>query len=522
MASITKQTVGNNTYLYESHSFRDKEGRPRNTKIKIGKIDRKTGSAIYNEEYIDRMNAAGTPVSIPETDVTEKVCEAIDNIKSYGLFYFLEKIAEKIKIISILQQTIPKYWREICNLCFYLIANDKPLLYMEEWLLENESYPCTRMNSQRLSELLAAFGHKEHCEFFRMWNDTNNNDEYMALDITSISSYSRQMLSNERGYNRDGENLCQINLCLLFGEETQLPVYQTIYSGSIMDVATFRSTVAEMNVIKGKKKLILVMDKGFYGEKNIEMMMENQCEFLMAVPFSNNWSKELIEKERGKIDRASNFINAQDTPERGVSRKIDLYGYKLTAHLFYDPEKEVRYRNYLYDFVSYLKQLVKTGKIPIACKKDIDNYLSIGKNNSVRIREDVLRRELESVGWFLILGNGKITAQKAHDIYSKKDVIEKAFMKFKNLLGFHRLHIHSDLRMKNKLFVGFIALAIISHIHKVMKEKELYSKMTMEKLFLTLSKIKKTTISGTQIIRPLTREQREILYSFSIPFPFVG
>ena len=522
MASITKQTVGNNTYLYESHSFRDKEGRPRNTKIKIGKIDRKTGSAIYNEEYIDRMNAAGTPVSIPETDVTEKVCEAIDNIKSYGLFYFLEKIAEKIKIISILQQTIPKYWREICNLCFYLIANDKPLLYMEEWLSENESYPCTRMNSQRLSELLAAFGHKEHCEFFRMWNDTNNNDEYMALDITSISSYSRQMLSNERGYNRDGENLCQINLCLLFGEETQLPVYQTIYSGSIMDVATFRSTVAEMNVIKGKKKLILVMDKGFYGEKNIEMMMENQCEFLMAVPFSNNWSKELIEKERGKIDRASNFINAQDTPERGVSRKIDLYGYKLTAHLFYDPEKEVRYRNYLYDFVSYLKQLVKTGKIPIACKKDIDNYLSIGKNNSVRIREDVLRRELESVGWFLILGNGKITAQKAHDIYSKKDVIEKAFMKFKNLLGFHRLHIHSDLRMKNKLFVGFIALAIVSQIHKVMKEKDLYSKMTMEKLFLILLKIKKTTISGTQIIRPLTREQREILYTFSIPFPFVG
>ena len=522
MASITKQTVGNNTYLYESHSFRDKEGRPRNTKTKIGKIDRKTGNAVYNGEYIDRMNAAGTPVGIPETDVPEKVCEALDNIKAYGMFYFLEKVAEKTNIISMLQQAIPKYWREICNLCFYLIANDKPLLCMEEWLSENESYPCTRMNSQRLSELLAAFGHKEHCEFFRMWIGANKSDEYMALDITSISSYSRQMLSNERGYNRDGENPPQINLCLLFGEETQLPAYQTIYPGSIMDVATFRSTVAEMNVLKGEKKLVLVMDKGFYGEKNIEMLIENQCEFLMAVPFSNTWSKELIEKERGNIDRASNFINAMGAPERGVSRRIDLCGYKLTAHLLYDPEKEVRCRNNLYDFVSYLKQSVKAGKAPVACKKDIDTYLSIGKNNSVRIREDALRRELETVGWFLILGNGKITAQKAHDIYSKKDVIEKAFMKYKNLLGFHRLHIHSDLRMKNKLFVGFIALIIISHIHKVMKEKDLYSKMTMEKLLLTLSKIKKTTINGTQIIRPLTREQREILYTFSVPFPFVG
>ena len=522
MASITKQTVGNNTYLYESHSFRDEEGRPRNTKVKIGKIDRKTGRAVYNEEYIDRMNEAGTPVIIPETDISEKVYEALDNIKSYGLFYFLEKIAEKIKLISILQQTIPKYWREICNLCFYIISSDKPLAYMEYWLSENESYPCKKMSSQRLSELLAAFGHKEHSEFFRMWNDVNESDEYMALDITSISSYSEQILSNERGYNRDGENLSQINLCLLFGEETQLPVYQTIYSGSITDTATFRSTVAEMDAVKGKKKLILVMDKGFYGVGNIEMLMENQCEFLMAVPFSTSLSKELINKERGKIDRASNLINALESPERGVSRKIDFYGYKLTAHLFYDPEKEVRYRNYLYDFVSYLRQMVRTGKTLTACKKDVDKYLSIGKNNSVRIKEDVLKRELEMVGWFLLLGNGKITTQKAHDIYSKKDVVEKAFMKYKNSLGFHRLHVHSDLRMKNKLFVGFIALTIISHIHKIMKENDLYHKMTMEKLFLTLSKIKKTTINGSHIIRPLTREQREIFYTFAVPFPFVG
>jgi hypothetical protein len=131
-------------------------------------------------------------------------------------------------------------------LCYYLIASDKPLTYMDDWLSENESYPVGRMRSQRLSELLAAFGSKEHNDFYREWNAINKSDEYIALDITSISSYSRQILDNERGYNRDGENLSQINLCLLFGEETQLPVYQTIYSGSIMDDATYISTVAEM------------------------------------------------------------------------------------------------------------------------------------------------------------------------------------------------------------------------------------------------------------------------------------
>ncbi|MCL2809258.1 MAG: hypothetical protein FWD24_04220, partial [Treponema sp.] len=86
----------------------------------------------------------------------------------------------------------------------------------------------------------------------------------------------------------------------------------------------------------------------------------------------------------------------------------------------------------------------------------------------------------------------------------------------------HRLRVHTDARMKNKLFVGFISLIIVSYIHKVMKEKDLYNKMSLDKLLITLSKLKKTTINGTQIIRPLTKEQREILSSFSIPFPFVG
>jgi hypothetical protein len=290
MASITRQTVANNTYLYESRSFRDKEGRPRNTKIKIGKIDRKSGRAVYNQEYIDRMREAGTPVAIPETEeiLEEKVCEAMDNIKSYGLFYFLEKISEKTKLAEILKQAMPKYWKEICMLCYYLISNDKPLAYMEDWLAENEGYPVGRMNSQRLSDLLAAFGQKEQNDFYRMWNGANKSDEYMALDITSISSYSKLMLENEKGYNRDGEDMPQINLCLLFGEETQLPVYQTVYSGSITDVATLCSTVAEMEAIKGGKKLIFVTDKGFYSEKNVKMLMEKKCEFLVAVPFKSN------------------------------------------------------------------------------------------------------------------------------------------------------------------------------------------------------------------------------------------
>jgi hypothetical protein len=52
-----------------------------------------------------------------------------------------------------------------------------------------------------------------------------------------------------------------------------------------------------------------------------------------------------------------------------------------------------------------------------------------------------------------------------------------------------------------------------------MKEKGLYRKMTMEKMFITLSKLKKVTVNGQDILRPLTKEQRDIFIAFGFPRP---
>ena len=107
-------------------------------------------------------------------------------------------------------------------------------------------------------------------------------------------------------------------------------------------------------------------------------------------------------------------------------------------------------------------------------------------------------------------------------IYSKRDVVEKAFMKYKNQLGLKRLRVHTEQRMRNKMFVAFIALTVVSYIHRVMKEKGLYRKMTMEKMFITLAKLKKVTINRRDILRPLTKAQQDIFKAFHVPRPSVG
>ena len=59
---------------------------------------------------------------------------------------------------------------------------------------------------------------------------------------------------------------------MLLGQQSRLPVFQTLYSGSIKDVSTLQTTVALAFGIQGNR-LTLVMDKGFFSHKNVKNLL---------------------------------------------------------------------------------------------------------------------------------------------------------------------------------------------------------------------------------------------------------
>ncbi|MDD2402808.1 MAG: transposase [Clostridia bacterium] len=533
MSCITKQRVGKYTYLYESTSYRDTDGKPRNKKVRIGKLNLITGKPIYNQEYFDRMADAGTPIKIVPTEtianieVNTFVLSAVDTLRDYGVFYLLQSIATKIGLEQVLSNSIPAFWKEIFMLSCYLISSDKPVMYCEDWITSNESLNVGSMSSQRISELLVSFGKKEREAFYQLWCGHITEQEYMALDITSVSSYSELITECEWGYNRDHENLPQINLCMLFGEDSKLPVFQTVYSGSLKDVSTLPNTLAEVTTLIGNKKVMIVMDKGFFSTKNINTLLSDyeSCRFLISMPFTCGFAKKQVESECKDIDQISNTILTSGTPIRGI-HKVRVWGTKgkkLHTHILFNPEKALKERNNLYGYVTWLKELALREPNNSKHSADISKYLIVRKSEksgyTVNIREDIIEHELSTAGWVVLISNHIDNTQKAHDIYRTKDVVEKGFWKYKNSLGMDRLHVHSNERMHNKTFVTFISLIMMSYIHKVMKEKKLYRKMTFDKLLLTLAKIKVITINGKRVIHPLTKEQATIFKSFDIELP---
>jgi transposase len=528
MTSIVKLKSGDRIYLYESISFRNKEGKPRNKRVLIGKIDPISGNPVYKTEYLERMAENGTPIEIPPTNPIFSINDVQKSIvKEYGTFYLLNHIAESTGLLAALQQAVPKYWQELFMLACYLLSSGDPFLYCESWIHETESLPVGSMASQRISELLSDLTNNEREAFYQAWCQLRSEQEYLALDITSISSYSELIDDVEWGYNRDHEPLPQINLCMLMGEKSKLPIYQTIYSGSLKDVSTLKTTLSKIDALSGGKPLLLVMDKGFFSKKNINDLLDSdKLRFVIAVPFRTNFAKDRVENERKEIDCVENTLVIGSDSIRAVSKQ-DVWNedQPIYVHSYYNVLKATKIREDLYAHVVLLKELAQKNPTDENLKDEFEKYLLIQpfeetpQGYTVTINNRAINDELQHAGWMVLISNDIANKKEALLIYHQKDVVEKGFLRFKKSLDLGRLRVHRENSMQNKTFVGFLALIMLSQIHNVMLDQNLYKNMTMKSLLMTLSKLRVQHINDVRILFPLTKQQKSIFKAFGVDQP---
>jgi len=529
MPYIIQNRSGKYTYLYECESWRDKNGKVMGRRKVIGKIDQVTGEKHYKAEYIERMKSAGTPIEIP---TTEKIFSLEDVKKSsvleWGAFHLLKSISEKIGLADVLKEALTHCWREVFALASHLVINGEPFMYCSDWIEETEFYPVGDMSSQRISELLAAIEPDEREHFYQAWCRHRQESEYLAIDITSVSSYSELVEDVEWGYNRDGEDLPQVNICMLMGEKSRLPVYQVVYAGSLKDVNTLESTIKRFDSVTGGKPVLAVMDKGFYSKRNIDTMLsgDHARRFVIAVPFTSGFAKKQVDGERKDIDTVGNTIRLGGETLRGITKERAWgKGSNVYAHIYFSPRKALGRREDIFGYVSTLRDEAEAGPEECAKSDKHKKYLNIRKSEkteagyTISIREDAVNAVLGTQGWLVLISNDVEDARSAIRIYRAKDVIEKGFLRLKCDLDLGRFRVHSQDRMQNKVFVGFIALILLSHIHAVMMDHDMYGKMTMKKMIRTLARHRVQIIGGERIIYPATKTQREIYATFGIHMP---
>lgn len=228
----------------------------------------------------------------------------------YGATYLFDSIGEKLGITEDLKQCFQDRYRQILSIAYFFILEDcSPLSRFPRWAASHKHPFGQTIPSQRSSELLGSIHEDARQKFFLLQSRRRMEQEDLVYDTTSISSYSKLIKQVRYGKNKDHEPLPQINLALLYGEQSRLPVYYRKLPGNISDVTTIRQLLIDLDFLQ-VQKVKLVLDRGFYSEKNINALYRNHHQFLIAVPKTVKWVQLKLDEVKDMM-RGRRYYNAQ-------------------------------------------------------------------------------------------------------------------------------------------------------------------------------------------------------------------
>jgi len=454
----------------------------------------------------------------------------------HGATWLFDEIGGKLGIVDDLKACFPETWKQILSIAYYLILEDRnPLSRFPRWA-SNHRHPFKAdIPSQRSSELFGLITEEAKRQFFILQAKRRMETEYLAYDTTSISSYSNLIKQVRFGKNKDHDPLPQINLALLYGETSRLPVYYRKLPGNINDVVTIRQLLTDIDYM-ALEKVKLVMDRGFYSEDNVNSLYHNHLKFLIGVKVSLKFVQDVLDEVREAMRSRSSYSSSHKLHYH--SRTIDWHyqekkkrsgtvvkaDRRMYLHLFYNDQKAVDDKAGFNALMDGLESEIRTSHRVAEHEKLYDKYFLITKTPvrgiSIQPNEAAISLAEKNYGYFALISNEIKDPLEALEVYRTKDVIEKAFGNLKERLNMRRTSVSSEQNLEGKLFVQFVALMHLAYIDKKMNDTQLYKDYTMHEVLDELDVIECFDEPGKRLrIGEVTRKQAGLYQKLEVAVP---
>ena len=483
------------TYVYESVSYWDREKKqPRSKRTLIGRLDPATGEIVPTDGRGKRRAQKETdpvvrkgPVPVAKTDRL-----------FFGATYLLDQIGEVTGLTADLKTCFPDTYKQIQSIAYYLVLEDQnPLFRFKKWAAIHRHPYGKDIPSQRSTEIFQSVTEEAKMHFFRLQGKRRVEKEYWAYDSTSISSRSDTLRQVKYGKNKDDDHLPQINLALVFGEESRLPFYYRKLAGNVPDVKTIQELLRELDVL-GYEKVKLVMDRGYYSAENINALFKKHLKFLCGTSSALSFAREFIREIGSKRDHYEYYNSnlelyvftktiawdyEQERPYKGDVVKEER---RMYLHLYFNPDKFSDDGKAFNRKLDTLKNELLSGHRMPEHEKDYKKYFEIKETPkrgvSLTVKQDAVDAAHERYGFFVLISNEVKDPVTALSLYRMRDVVEKAFWNVKERLNLKRTMTSSESSLDGKLFVEFVALIYLSYIQKKMEENGLFATYTLHEL----------------------------------------
>ena len=375
--------------------------------------------------------------------------------------------------------------QKILSIARFWMANpDKTIRRIEEWQLTHDipyqeglsEYSCYQLMKQLGLDISVSQ------KYFQKRAAHAPSKASVAVDTTTISSYSEHLNDVRYGYNKDGNGLATVKLLTMFSIEDHQPIAFMRQPGNIPDVTSVINALRQLSVL-GMDKPLVVLDGGFFSDDNILAFMQNHTKFLMRASVNGRWIRPELESLIDTIEMPSHVcpydsnvygdtrtVTITFTTERKRTRNGIVKGecvtkdHRIYLYFFYNVDKARIEKAALLDEIKAVKQQLEQGVDEALLSKSersvIKNYLNITSTStrfSISMDDEAIMKKTQYFGCFVLVSNRKLDTFDAFREYQLREKTEEGFRIDKQYNDAHVTRSKTTTTLEGRFFCQFVA-----------------------------------------------------------------
>lgn len=534
--------VHGNPYLYYRMESKRINGKLKHFRKSLGRTVCEDNEVwlIPNENYFSHMGMSlptGEEVRKPgrkRKQSKESTYNDTSEHDTLGFGYAIacHKISRELGLWDDLVEVFgDKRTRDILGIAAYMAKGATEGMSGLDYFIQKQMlFTDTVLSSQKLSTIYQDITATERANFFSLWVKRHGKDNHVCYDVTSISSYSKNIPIVAYGYNRDKERLAQVNLGMFCSIPSGLPLCYAEYNGNINDFTNFPHVIKSAKEYGINDKFLIIMDGGFAVQSNIDLTKFNGYDFLMGAPigFCHNIRNLLLDwRESSKSDE--NIIEYNDELFR-VAETNYTFGETETRVLMYKSSVRIsdeecslaRLKRVASEAINKLQ-----GKMSSDEAKKYEPFFEIViKENGLfehNFNEVAYREAIDLCGCFALLCTKEgLSIYDALKLYREKDEVEKAFGMLKNDILQERLHVSQLKSLQGKMFLAFLGLILRRTFSKKLKEWVLQKRLSLDVALEMLCDIEcRKSKSDWILTKAFTAQQKDLIKILDLPVNYL-
>ena len=492
-------------YIYTEY-FRNESGKSRNRSKAIGVYEPESKKMYPNDNYFAIVDV---PMERIEGDV-----------KNVGFAAVTQACFEELGIMKILCDVFgERAAKLIRSICAYIVKEGCVMSYIDDFT-EKEFFSNVNeiVTSQMTSEIFGRITQSQMNEIYKRWIPEAA-EGYLCYDVTSVSTYSSMTSEAEYGYNRDHDNLPQMNLGLFTSEKTSYPVYMVNYNGSTNDMSNVVYACRNARAAGLKGDFLAVLDGGFFYQKKLDELCAEGITFVVGMPMYLDSSKRYVDSYGNELYTAEHLLGYSGTYGTVIENQ-EVLGIRGRVLIGLCAEaREMLNDDLTAKIIRYEREMNQIAKYDTVINKkkytglfDIDRSAD-GSGFTYRLNREKEIAARKYFGYFTIFTTDKnATANDIITYYRDKDLDEKMFYDMKVYMNGRRARTHKQSTFDGKYFIVFIALILRTWLKKKLGAYKKSHHLTLKRCLMKLSDVRiYQDESSVRYLKSVTAEQRELL-----------